>query len=66
MISYTPPKIVRITKGKQIRDRSVEELLGSSFKEFLDSDRYGTNVTTTPHILGFKIAFLYPWKISVK
>ena len=65
MVSYTPSKISGIKRGKKIRERSVEELIGYSFEEFLDSDRYETTVETDPHILVFKIMFMHPWSVSV-
>ena len=65
MVSYAPSKIVGINRGKKIRERSVEELIGYSFEEFLDSDRYETTIAIDPHILVFKIMFMHPWSVSV-
>ena len=65
MISYSSPRIVGIRRGKKIGERSKEELLGSSFREFMDSDRYETKVSKNPHILIFKLTFDYPWSVSV-
>ena len=65
MISYTAPKIAGIKIGKKIRERSVKELVGSSIKEFMNSDRYETIALKNPHIIVFKIVFEKPWNISV-
>jgi len=40
MMSYTTSKIAGIKKSKTIGERSIKELLGSSFKNFKDSNRY--------------------------
>ena len=40
MRSYTTSKIAGIKKSKTIGERSIKELLGSSFKNFKDSNRY--------------------------
>ena len=79
MVSYTASEIVGIIRGKQIGERSVQELMGYKnfyfnrtskvldvdFKEFMDSDRYGTTFIKSPHILVFKLIFDHPWKVSV-
>ena len=65
MVSYTPSKTIRIKKGKKIGERSVKELVGSTFSEFKDSNRYVTIIKTTSHILVFKIIFYNPWYVSV-
>ena len=62
---YTPPKIAGINIGKKIEERSKEELVGSSFKEFKDSNRYETFDIKTPHILVFKFIFEKTWSVSV-
>jgi len=64
MVSYTPSKTIRIKKGKKIGERSVKELVGSTFSEFKDSNRYVTKKNTS-HILVFKIIFYNPWYVSV-
>jgi len=61
MVSYIPSKIIKIKKGKRIGERSIKELAGSTFKEFIDSNRYLTNINKTSHILVFKIIFDNPW-----
>ena len=79
MASYSDPKIVGKKRGKKIGERSVQELMGYKnfyfnrtdkvldvdFKEFMDSDRYGTTFIKSPHILVFKIIFDHPWDVSV-
>ena len=65
MVSYTASKIIGIKRGKQIGERSIKELVGSSFKEFKDSNRYVTNIKKTSHILVFNIIFDNPWYVSV-
>ena len=44
MESYTPPKLIGIKRRKKIEERSMEELVGSSLEEFIDSDRYETTI----------------------
>ena len=66
MVSYTTSKIIGIKREKTIGERSIKELVGSSFKEFKDSNRYITNIKkTSPHMLVFKIIFDSPWYVSV-
>ena len=78
MVSFTASKIVGIIRGKQIGERSVQELMGNKhfynskakltdldFTEFMDSDRYETTSIINPHILVFKTIFDQPWKFSV-
>ena len=65
MANYIPSKIEGEKRGKKIGERSVKELIGSSFEEFMDSDRYETYVLRTSHILVFKIIFDHPWQVSV-
>ena len=66
MVSYTPSKILGVKIGKQIEERSMEELLGSSFKEFVDSDRYLTTISKNLNTLVFKATFTDRWKVSAK
>jgi len=65
MVSYTASKVVGITRGKKIAERSRKELAGSDFEEFIDSIRYETIVKRTPQILVFKMIFDNPWNVSV-
>ena len=45
MLSYNASKVIGIKRGKTIEERkTVKELIGSVFEEFLDSDRYETTV----------------------
>ena len=64
MVSYTASKVIKIKRGKKIGHRKVKELVGSDFKEFMDSDRYETNFKKIPHILVFKVTFGRPWSVS--
>jgi len=64
MVSYSASKVLEIKKGKQIRERSIKELVGSVFKKFMDSDRYKTTVKRSQHIFVFKIIFDFPWQVS--
>ena len=43
MRKYTASETVGIKRGKKIKDRSKEELLGNSYEDFVDSDRYKTS-----------------------
>jgi hypothetical protein len=52
MVSYTTAKIKVIKRAKSIEERSVKELVGSTFKDFKDSNRYVTKKNTS-HILEF-------------
>ena len=60
MVSYTASKIIGVKRGKKIGESSIKELLGSSYKEFTDSNRYINNITKTSHILVFDIIFDNP------
>ena len=51
--SYSPSKITEIKIRKNIGERSMKELLGSSFDEFMDSDRYETTILRNLHVLAF-------------
>jgi len=42
----------------------MKEFLGSTFTEFMDSNRYVTKKNTS-HILVFDIIFDNPWDVSV-
>jgi hypothetical protein len=42
MVSYTAAKFIGNKIGKKIGERSIKELAGLSFYEFMDSDRYET------------------------
>ena len=65
MLSYSASKIIGIERHKKIEERTAQELIGSDLKEFMDSDRYETTVSKSPHILAFKITFDEPWSVSV-
>ena len=64
MVSYIAPKILGIKRRKKIPERSVKELAGFSFEEFIDSNRYENTIKWRPHILIFKMIFENPWKVS--
>jgi hypothetical protein len=57
MVSFTASKILGIEKHKKVSERSVQELVGLTSEEFLDSDRYETFIKRSPHILVFRIIF---------
>jgi hypothetical protein len=63
MVSFTT--ILRIKRGKKIGERSIKELVGPTFLEFKDSNRYETNISKTPHAIILKMTFIDPWSISV-
>jgi len=65
MTSYSASEIQGFNRRKNIEERTVKELVGSSVKQFLDSDRYKTTVKKSSHILVFKITFDSPWYVSV-
>jgi len=56
---------LRTKRGKKIGERSIEELVGPTFLEFKDSNRYETNISKTPHAIILKMTFIDPWSISV-
>jgi len=64
LVSYKTSEIIRRKKGKKIGDRSITELVGPTFEEFKDSNRYVTKKKTS-HIFIFKIIFENPWYVSV-
>jgi hypothetical protein len=53
MESYTTSKIIEIKRVKKLEERSVKELAGLVFEEFMDSNRYETTVVRSTHILVF-------------
>jgi hypothetical protein len=63
MVSFTT--ILGIKRGKQIGERSTKELVGPTFLEFMDSNRFETNKSKTPHVLIFKLTFSDPWSVSI-
>ena len=65
MESYTTSKIIEIKRAKKLEERSVKELVGSVFEEFMDSNRYETTVNRSTHIIILKIIFEEPWAVSV-
>ena len=65
MKSFSPAKIAEIKIGENITERSMENLLGSSLKEFTDSDRYETTILWNHHVLVFQLEFDDPWSVSV-
>jgi hypothetical protein len=65
MESYTTSKIIEIKRVKKLEERSVKELVGSVFEEFMDSNRYETTVYRSTHIIILKIIFEEPWAVSV-
>jgi hypothetical protein len=65
LVSYTASKIINNKKGKQIGERSIQELVGATVEEFKQAYFHKTMANTTPHILVFKITFDSPWYVSV-
>jgi hypothetical protein len=61
MVSYLASEIEVVKRGKKIGERSIKELVGSTFKEFKNLNRYVTKIKKTSHILVFKIVFDNPW-----
>jgi hypothetical protein len=65
MISYSAWELKGINRNKEIGERTVKELVGSSTEEFLNADRYKTTVKKTSNIIVFEITFDRPWYVSV-
>jgi len=65
MISYSASELQGFNRRKKIGERTVKGLVGSSWEEFLDPDRYMTTVKKSSNILVFKIIFHSPWDVSV-
>ena len=63
--SYSASELQGFNRRKKIGERTVKELVGSSWEEFRDPDRYKTTVKKSSNILVFKISFDSPWDVSV-
>jgi hypothetical protein len=59
MVSFTT--ILGIKRSKKIGERSIKELVGQTFEEFKDSNRFETKISKTPHAIIFKLIFTDPW-----
>ena len=47
MMSYTDSKIVGIKKAKKMEEKSIKELVGSSYKKFKALNRHATKINKT-------------------
>jgi len=63
MVSFTT--ILGIKRGKKIKERSIKELVGLTFEEFKDSNRFETKISRTPHVIILKLTFTDPWSVSI-
>ena len=51
--------------GYKNLDNTKANKIDSDLKEFMNSNRYETNVTKIPHIVVLKVTFEKPWSVSV-